>query len=68
MKQMIEPMKEKAFLRKIGSSSALILSKGALKVYNLKYGDAVEVDYKYPKIILKKWEDTKEGESDDKKE
>ncbi len=53
----MEQMKEKAFLRKIGSSSALILNKGALKVYDLKYGDAVEVEYRYPKIILKKWED-----------
>jgi antitoxin component of MazEF toxin-antitoxin module len=64
---MVEQMKEKAILRKIGNSSALILSKGALKVYDLKYGDAVEVDYKYPKIILKKWEDNEGNKDDDKK-
>lgn len=63
---MIEQMKEKAILRKIGNSSALILNKGALKVYDLKYGDAVEVDYKYPKIILKKWEE-KTSDKDEKK-
>jgi len=63
---MIEQMKEKAILRKIGNSSALILNKGALKVYDLKYGDAVEVDYKYPKIILKKWEE-KKSDGDEKK-
>lgn len=63
---MVELMKEKAILRKIGNSSALILNKGALKVYNLKYGDAIEVDYKFPKIILKKWEEDKKSESDEK--
>ncbi len=63
---MLEQMKEKAILRKIGNSSALILSKGALKVYDLKYGDAVEVDYKYPKIIIKKWAETKASGNADK--
>ena len=63
---MIEQMKEKAILRKIGNSSALILNKGALKVYDLKYGDAVEVEYKFPRIILKKWEE-KTSDNDEKK-
>ena len=63
---MIEHMKEKAILRKIGNSSALILNKGALKVYDLKYGDAVEVEYKFPRIILKKWEE-KTSDNDEKK-
>ncbi len=64
---MITQMKEKATLRQVGNSTALTLKKSVLLVYNLKAGDDVEINYEYPCIIIKRWEDNKEGESDDKK-
>jgi antitoxin component of MazEF toxin-antitoxin module len=64
---MLEQMKEKVTIKQIGNSAAIFLDKGSLKVYDLKIGSDLEIEYKYPKIILKKWEDTKDDESDDKK-
>lgn len=55
---MIKSMKEKVVIKQIGNSAAIFLDKGSLKVYDLKTGSALEIDYKYPKIILKKWDET----------
>ncbi len=56
---MIQRMKERATLRQVGNSTALTLKKPILLVYNLQAGDDVEVNYEYPYIIIKKWEDNK---------
>jgi antitoxin component of MazEF toxin-antitoxin module len=64
---MITQMKEKATLRQVGNSTALTLKKSVLLVYNLKAGDDVEINYEYPTIIIKKWEETEAHKDDDKK-
>jgi antitoxin component of MazEF toxin-antitoxin module len=63
-------MPEISLLKKVGNSIAVYLDRGVIeKVYGLKVGDPIEINYKFPKIILNKCEDKKCGKSnDDKKE
>lgn len=64
---MLELMKEKVTIKQIGNSAAIFLDKGSLKVYDLRIGSELEIEYKFPKIILKKWEDKKDGDEDEDK-
>jgi len=64
---MLEQMKEKVTIKQIGNSAAIFLDKGALKVYDIKIGSDLEIEYKYPKIILKKWDETEVHDDDTKK-
>lgn len=63
---MLVEMKEKVTIKQIGNSAAIFLDKGSLKVYDLKIGSDLEIEYKFPKIILQKRKDNKEGEEDEK--
>jgi antitoxin component of MazEF toxin-antitoxin module len=47
-------MGETTFIRKIGNSLGMLFDKSILeKVYALKPGDEVEVEYQFDKIIVK---------------
>ncbi len=61
-------MPEIGSLKKVGNSIAIYLDRGVLeKVYGLRVGDRIEIDYKFPKIILKKWDENKMSEGNEKK-
>ncbi len=47
-------MAEKTTIKKFGSSAGILLDKGALKVYGLEIGSEIEIDYKFPIIVIKK--------------
>lgn len=47
-------MKEITEIKKYGGSLVLVLDRGAMRVYDLEEGSHVEVDYKYPEIIIRK--------------
>jgi len=64
---MLDQMKEKVIIKQIGNSAAIFLDKGALKVYDFKIGSELEIEYKYPKIILKKWDENEAHEDENKK-
>ena len=53
---MLLDMSDKSKIKLIGNSAAVFLDKGSLKVYGLKTGDDVDIEYKYPRIIIKKRE------------
>jgi antitoxin component of MazEF toxin-antitoxin module len=46
-------MKKKTKLIKQGGSLACVLSKKALEVYGLGEGSEVEIEYEYPKIVIR---------------
>ncbi len=45
---------DKSKIKKFGNSLVVILDRGALKVYNLKEDDNIEIEYKFPEIIIRK--------------
>jgi antitoxin component of MazEF toxin-antitoxin module len=57
--ELINIMADKIQIRKLGNSGGVILNKGVLQAYNLKIGDEIEIEFKYPEIILRRKDDVK---------
>ena len=54
---------EQSILKKIGNSVGVYLDRGVLeKVYGITVGSLIEIDYKYPNIIIKAVKKKKETE------
>ncbi len=47
---------EKSTIKERGNSICITLKRDALKVYGLDVGSKIEIEYKYPEIIIRKAE------------
>ncbi len=57
---------EQSIVKRIGSSIGVYLDRGVLeKVYGLTVGSPIEIDYKYPNIIIRAAKKKNEKEKSD---
>jgi antitoxin component of MazEF toxin-antitoxin module len=47
-------MSDKIQIIRVGNSAGIVLNKGVMQSYNLQVGDELEIDFRYPEIILRK--------------